>query len=173
MSGRRLLAALLVGAVVLVLSSGAAHGAKPEKFPVEVFDPADVVVDEFLSEACGTAVSFSAKGHFFGQAFFLKDGGIRLAFHPSFRQTLTSAYGTLETSDVGVDKISFNEDGTVTVFGTDIHLKVKGEAYAIGLWRLTLDGTTFDLIDQEYHGKFDLLAPEIDAYICSVLGPPA
>lgn len=170
---RRRLVALLVCAVTIVWSSpGVAHGAKPEKFPVEVFDPADVLVDDFLSEACGTTVYFSAKGHFFGQMYFLKDGGIRLAFHPSFRQTLTSEFGTVETSDVGVDKISFNEDGTITVFGTGIHLKVKGEKYAIGLWRLTLDGETFDLIDQEYHGNFDLLAPEIEAYLCSVLGPP-
>lgn len=174
MRHRRLLALVVVCLVAAIWGAGPAAGARPERIFVEVYDPSDVQIDEFLTDECGADVFYSAKGHNFGQLFFLRDGGVRLAFHPSFRQTLTSEYGTVETSDVGVDKISFNEvDGTVTVFGTGIHLKVKGEVYAIGLWRLTFGGPTFELLDSEYHGNFDLVEPEILGYLCGVLGPPA
>ena len=57
------------------------------------------------------------------------------------------------------------------LFGTGIHLRVKGQVYAIGLWRLTIDPETGELIDQEYHGRFDVLQPEIIEAICSLLGP--
>jgi hypothetical protein len=43
-------------------------------------------------------------------------------------------------------------------------------AHAIGLWRLTIDKNG-ELIDQEYHGRFDVLAPEIVETICSLLEP--
>jgi hypothetical protein len=36
--------------------------------------------------------------------------------------------------------------------------------------RLTIDENG-ELIDQEYHGRFDVLAPEIVETICSLLGP--
>jgi hypothetical protein len=61
--------------------------------------------------------------------------------------------------------------GRSLIFGTGIHLRVKGQVYAIGLWRLTIDLQTGELIDQEYHGRFDVLAPEIGETICSLLGP--
>jgi hypothetical protein len=38
---------------------------------------------------------------------------------------------------------------------------------------LTFDPVAEELIDAEYHGHFDLDEDEIDAYICSRLGPPA
>ena len=70
-----------------------------------------------------------------------------------------------------MDKISVNPDGTLLVFGTGIHLKVKGQVYAIGLWRLTFDPETGEILNQEYHGMFDVLQPEIIDAICSLLGP--
>ena len=157
-----------------LVTAGSARAAAPEKLYFDVFDPTDVTVDDFLTEECGTEVTFAADGHDFGQLFFLRDGGIRLAFHPSYRETLSSAFGTIESQDVGVDKISFDDQaGTVTVFGTGIHLKVKGDAYAIGLWRLTFDAETGEMIGEgSYSGNFDLVRDEILDYICSVLGPP-
>jgi hypothetical protein len=92
--------------------------------------------------------------------------------HPSFRQTLSSEWGSITTDDRGVDKITENPDGTISVFGTGIHLRVKGDAYAIGLWRLVIDPDTGDLLDASYHGNFGLEEPEIVPYICSRLAPP-
>jgi hypothetical protein len=48
---------------------------------------------------------------------------------------------------------------------------VKGEAYAIGLWRLVIDPTNEGLLDASYHGNFGLEEPEILPYICARLGP--
>ena len=137
------------------------------------FDPSLTEIDPFLSEACGFPVTFSAKGRFRGTIYFNADGTFRrFVGHPSFRQTLSSEWGSI-TSDVrGVDKVTENPDGTISVFGTGIHLRVKGDAYAIGLWRLVIDPDTGDLLDASYHGNFDLEQPEIVPYICSRLGPP-
>lgn len=129
-------------------------------------------VDPFLSEECGFPVSVSTTGHFRGTIFFDSDGNFRLfTGHPSLRETLTSPYGSIESSDRGLDKFSLNPDGTLSIFGTGIHLRIKGVVYAIGLWRLTVDLGTGELVAQEYHGNFDVTNPEIVPTICSLLGP--
>jgi hypothetical protein len=129
-------------------------------------------VDPFLSEECGFQVSATTTGHFRGTVFFDNDGNFRLfTGHPSTRNTLTSPYGSIESSDRGLDKFSLNPDGTLSIFGTGIHLRVNGVVYAIGLWRLTIDLETDEVIAQEYHGNFDVTRPEIDSTICSLLGP--
>jgi hypothetical protein len=135
------------------------------------FDPAITELDPFFTETCGFPVTFSAKGHFRGAVYFNADGSFRrFVGHPSFRQTLSSEWGSITTDDHGVDKISLNPDGTLSIFGTGIHLRVKGEAYAIGLWRLVVDLDTGELLDASYHGNFELENPDIDAYICDRLG---
>lgn len=91
--------------------------------------------------------------------------------HPSFRQTLSSQWGSITSEDRGVDKVTLNQDGTLSVFGTGIHLRVKGEAHAVGLWRLVIDPDTGELLDASYHGNFELEQPEIGPYICARLGP--
>jgi hypothetical protein len=68
-----------------------------------------------------------------------------------------------------MDRITFNPDGTFNIFGTGIHLKLKDGPKAIGLWRLVLDPETGQLISQEYHGRFDVTAEEIDAAVCEAL----
>jgi hypothetical protein len=62
------------------------------------------------------------------------------------------------------------QHGTLLIFGTGIRLRVKGVVYAVGLWRLTVDPESGDLIAQECHGNFDVLEPEILQTICSLLG---
>ncbi len=69
-----------------------------------------------------------------------------------------------------MDRVTENPDGTLTIHGTGIHLRIKGQAYAIGLWRLVIDPMTGEVKSGTYHG-FDLLAPEIDAHVCSQLAP--
>jgi hypothetical protein len=74
----------------------------------------------------------------------------------------------LTSPDRALDKAPFNPDGTVTVLGTGIHLRVKGQFYAIGLWVLTFDATG-ELLSAEYHGNIDGGVEEVGAFICAQL----
>ena len=170
------LAAPVPAALLLVLAIGVATAtaAKPLREENVRFDPSITEPDDFYTEFCGFPVTFSAKGHFRGTVYFNNDGSFkRFVGHPSFRYTLTSPYGSLTSDDRGVDKISELPDGNILVFGTGIHLRVKGVAYAIGLWRLVFDPVAEELVSQSYHGNFDLRQPEIDEFVCDQLGPPA
>ena len=168
---RKVLLTVVGGLLAAALLASPAHATKPLVVEDIRFD-GTTAVDPDLSEACGFEVSVSTTGHFRGTLFFDKEGNPRLfTGHPSLSDTLTSPYASIETSDRGLDKISVNADGTVLIFGTGIHLRVKGRVYAVGLWRLTVDRLTGELIDQEYHGRFDVLQPEIIEAICSLLGP--
>ncbi len=164
-----------LGAALLVLLLWASAAAADRPLIVEEvrFDPAITELDPFLSEVCGFPVTFSAKGRFRGTVYFNADGSFRrFVGHPSFRQTLSSEWGSITSDDRGVDKISLNPDGTLSIFGTGIHLRVKDEAYSIGLWRLVVDLGTGELLQASYHGNFGLENPDIDPYICARLGPP-
>jgi hypothetical protein len=165
--------AVLLVALGAGLFTAPAHAVKPLVIEDIRFDGVPVV-DEFFSEECGFPVEISTRGHFRGTVFFDKDGEFRLfTGHPSFRDTFSSPYATIEASDRGLDKYSITSEGDLLVFGTGIHLRVKGAVYAIGLWRLTFDLETDELVAQEYHGRFDVQQPEIVDAICSLLGPPA
>ena len=158
--------------VAMLLATAPASGNKPEIVEEVHFDPTIAELDPSLSDECGFPVTFSAKGRFRGTIYFNSDGSFkRFVGHPSFRQTLSSEWASITTDDRGVDKISDNPDGTVSVFGTGIHLRVKGEAYAIGLWRLVIDPATGELLEASYHGNFGLEQPDIVRYICARLGP--
>jgi hypothetical protein len=165
---------LLAGLALAILLAAAPAAADPPSIVENVrFDPSITEIDPFLSEECGFPVTFSAKGHFRGTIYFNADGSFRrFVGHPSFRQTLSSEWDSITTDDRGVDKITENPDGTISVFGTGIHLRVKGEAYAIGLWRLVIDPDTGELLVASYHGNFGLEQPEIVPYICARLAPP-
>jgi hypothetical protein len=169
---RKVLLSIFGGLLAAALLISPAHAVKPVIVAEETirFDGTPVV-DPELSEACGFPVTVSTKGHIRVTEFRDQNGNTRLVTsHPSLSDTLTSPYTSIQTSDRGLDKFTDNPDGTLSIFGTGIHLRVKGQVYAIGLWRLTIDQTG-ELIDQEYHGRFDVLAPEIGETICSLLGP--
>ena len=167
---RRILLSVLGGLLAAALLISPAHAVKPDSRTFH-FDGTPEV-DTFLTGLCGFTVTASTEGHIRISFYFDKDGNQRLETgHPSASTTYTSQYGSIQTSDRGLDKFTVNPDGTVLWFGTGIHLRVKGQVYAIGLWRLTIDPETGELIDQEYHGRFDVLQPEIIAAICSLLGP--
>jgi hypothetical protein len=170
------LGAPFAAALLLVLTLGVATAtAVPPVTEESVrFDASITEPDDFFSEFCGFPVTFSAKGHFSAKIYFNRDGSIkRFVNHPSFRQTLSSPFGSITTDDRGLDKFTLQQDGTFLVFGTGIHLRIKGVAYAIGLWRLVFDPVAEELVSEEYHGNFDLRQPEIDQFICDQLGPPA
>ncbi len=128
-------------------------------------------VEPELSEICGFPVTVSTTGHIRVTEFRDNTGNTRfVTSHPSLSETYTSPCGSFQTADRGLDKFTRNPEGDL-VFGTGIHRRVKGEVYAIGLWRLTFDPETGELVDQEYHGRFDVLAPELGETVCSLLGP--
>ena len=162
------LMAAVVGAGALAAQ---AQADKPMVAENIRYDGVTEVVPD-LSAACGFEVTATTSGHFRGTVFFDDDGNFRLfTGHPSTSDTLTSPYGSIRTSDRGLDKFTLNPDGTLSIFGTGIHLRVKGEVYAIGLWRITVDLETDEVIAQEYHGTFDVTRSEIVDTICSLLGP--
>jgi hypothetical protein len=159
-------------AVALVLALPGQASADPPLIVEDVVFDGTPEVDEGLSALCGFPVTVAATGHFTGTVFFDSDGEFRVfKGQPSFRQTFESPYGTVETSDRGIDKTTVTPDGDVLVFGTGIHLKVKGMTSAVGLWRLTIDADSGELIAEEYHGNFDVTASEIGTRLCDMLGP--
>jgi hypothetical protein len=169
---RRAASALAGMLAAIQLATAPAVADKPLIVEDVRFDPAITEIDPGLSQACGFPVTFSAKGRFRGTVYFNADGSFRrFVEHPSFRQTLSSQWGSITTDDRGVDKSALNPDGTLSIFGTGIHLRVKGEVHAIGLWRLVIDLDSGQLLDASYHGNFELEQPEIGPYICARLGP--
>lgn len=81
-------------------------------------------LDPFYTETCGFDDFVTTKGHFSFKLYFDQDGNFKRAVgHPSMAHTYTSAYGSLETADRGVDKFTENPDGTLRVQGTGIHFK--------------------------------------------------
>lgn len=161
-------AALSVGA--LLTMAWPASAVPPERVVSEVYDADVAVVDEFLTAECGFTVTARMSGHFRVTEFYNRDGSLnRVTAHPSFRSTLTSLTGTIRTADVGLDRFVENEDGTVSIFGTGIHLKIKGGPKAIGLWRLVFDPEKEELISEEYHGRFDVGAEGTAQAICEAL----
>ncbi|MGY1728777.1 hypothetical protein ACI79J_17565 [Geodermatophilus sp. SYSU D01062] len=168
---RRLFVPLAAGACVFAVATPAA-AVPPERVENVTFDPAVVERDDFLSDACGFDVTSSAKGHFRLTVHLDRNGEfVRAVGHPSFTNTLTGPGGTVTTADRGMDRITVDPDGTLTVFGTGIHLKIHGGAHAIGLWVLVIDPETDELLSAEYHGRFDVLEPEIVGELCTALGP--
>ena len=161
-------AALSVGAVLAIPLPASA--VPPVRAVSEVFDADVEVVDEFLTAECGFPVAARLAGHYRETEFYNRDGSLdRMTAHPSFRSTLISPTGTIATADVGLDRFVENEDGTISIFGTGIHLKIMGGEKAIGLWRLIFDPETNELVSEEYHGRFDVDADGTVQAICEAL----
>lgn len=174
----RLTAVAVLTSLALGAVATSATAAPPEpprgNAPQRILFDGQPEQDEFLSQVCGTPVTVTARGHILVRETLDANGmPTRIVQHPSFRQTISSAHGQVSTMDVGVDKLEFHPDGTLTIFGTGIHLKVKGGPKAIGLWRFVIDLETGEELSAEYHGRFDLLAPDLLPYLCSELAPPA
>jgi hypothetical protein len=164
-------AATAVAALASALLPSYAHADPPLVVEEVVFDGTPEL-DEGLSDLCGFPVTSTATGHFTGTVYFDSDGEFRVfTGRPSFRQTFTSPYATVETSDRGIDKTTVTQDGDVLIFGTGIHLRVKGTTSAVGLWRLTVDAESGELVAEEYYGNFDVTVDEIGPLLCELLGP--
>jgi hypothetical protein len=166
---KRVLAATTLALTVGLGTVSPAVAIPPERVVSDVYDADDTIVDEDLSDFCGFEVTARLSGHFFVTVFHKKDGSTdRVTAHPSFRSTYSSSTASITTTDVGLDRIVENEDGTISIFGTGIHLKLDSGEKAIGLWQLVLDSSG-GLISEEYHGRFDVDAEGTGEAICAAL----
>lgn len=169
----RMRAAVWGTAAVLALSgvsASPAHAVPPDRFSETYSFESSPVVDDFLTAACGFEVTASTRGRLSETYFYDRNGDLRVIHsNPSMVTVYESELGfRLQTADRGLDKLSLTSDGTLLYFGTGIHLKVKGEEYSIGLWRLTFT-QDFELIGEEYSGNFDVTYPGLVDYVCDVL----
>jgi hypothetical protein len=159
---------MLLGAVVFGLA-GPAAAVSPEIHHFKWVNETEVIP---AGELCEFPVVVSSTGSFREAIYFNQDGSLRRVMsNPSLVTTYSNPLTgrSLTSPDRGLDKVTFNSDGTITVHGTGIHLRVKGEFYAIGLWILTIDEATGELLSAEYHGNFDGGVEEGAAYICAQL----
>ena len=162
--------ALAAGALGAGAIAAPAAAAPPDRYK-ETYSWDVEATDDFLSRECGFEIMASSKGQYRETYYYDRSGElVRVSAHPSYASVLTSEYGSLATADRGVDKYSWDADGNLLVHGTGIHLKVKGRAYSIGLWRLTFGDDDLPL-SQEYHGNFGLEFPDLVPYVCKALGP--
>ena len=165
---RKLLMPALLGALVLGLA-GPAAADKPLIEHIRFDNETEVIP---AGDLCEFDVLATSNGRLRVATFLNEDGSERRVMeNPSFVTTYTNPLtGRSVTSpDRGLDKVTFNEDGTITIHGTGIHFRHKGQFYAIGLWVLTIDGETGELLSAEYHGNFDGGIEEGAAYICAKL----
>src|SRR5687767_8702185 len=118
MTGRRLLLAVSVAALVL---TGAAAAATPTQFRVSLDDPAlEAELAASLTAACGTAVAADTDGFILVKLF---DRTVEMSvFHltATFRNVATGA--TTSLLDVGPDRITFDRNGNpiVTIIGRSL-----------------------------------------------------
>jgi hypothetical protein len=165
---KKLVTAALLGMLVLGLA-GPATAVPPEIHHFKWVNETETIP---AGELCEFPVVVSSTGTFREAVYFNQDGSERrLVSNPSLVTTYSNPLSgtSFSSPDRGMDRVTFNPDGTVTVFGTGIHLRVKGEIQQIGLWILTFDEATGELLSAEYHGNFDGGVEEGGAYICAKL----
>jgi hypothetical protein len=165
---KRLVTAALFGMLVLGLA-GPATAVPPEIHHFKWVNETETIP---AGELCEFPVVVSSTGNFREAVYFNQDGSVRREVsNPSLVTTFSNplAGTSFSSPDRGMDRVTFNPDGTMTVFGTGIHLRVKGEIQQIGLWILTFDEATGELLSAEYHGNFDGGIEEGAAYICAKL----
>jgi hypothetical protein len=165
---KKLLTAALLGMLVLGLA-GPAAAVPPEIHHFKWVNETETIP---AGELCEFPVVVSSTGNFREAIYFNQDGSVRREVsNPSLVTTYSNPLSgtSFSSPDRGMDRVTFNPDGTVTVFGTGIHLRVKGEIQQIGLWILTFDEATEELLSAEYHGNFDGGVEEGAAYICAKL----
>ena len=183
---RRLVLAALVGVLTALLAVPVA--AAPPEITTEIIDQS--VPDEFLSEACGFPVTFTASGMTRVRTWLDAEGNpTREIFTIMVRGSVSAGGKTLHFTDAGMDKAIFLEGGGVRV---EVHGNLgmaiaKGRGPVLGgAGRVVFtDIPLFDeegnpILDEEGNpvSEFTLLAEsgvrpfDLDA-ACAALAPPA
>jgi hypothetical protein len=166
-----ILASALLG--MAVLAPPAAAG-KPESERVEISEIG--VLDEFLTEECGTEIWLDVTGHAIFRIFSDADGNpVRELNNFAIRRTFYSENGSISTVDVGPDRAWYNDDGSIELFvtGNIGSLTVPGQGKVVANTGWTHLHITFpeegdpivDVIDEAgQHWGDDI------AVFCEVLG---
>ena len=171
---RRLLRVIGLGVVAMLLLAAPASAGKPvlERIPVD-----DLFVDDFLSAECGAIVTAHIGGHINFRIWLDADGNpVRELNNYALTATWTSEHGSLFAKDVGVDRVTYQADGSIVnvIVGSvrSINVPGQGRVYAdVGQTTLHI---TFDengevagveVLDQAGQHEGDQVAA-----LCSVLG---
>lgn len=128
---RRARVILIASIACLALASPAA--AKPEMERVVLNDIG--LQDEFLSGACGFDVFFDGTGHVIFRLFTDSDGNPQREVNNfGVHLRIYSEWGSVSVRDVGVDRVTYNADGSITqvIVGNvqSIQLPGHGRVYA-------------------------------------------
>lgn len=138
------------------------------------------VYDPGLSAACGVDVYADVTGHIIARSFTDANGDeVREVNNYGIDITVYSEYGSLRLHDTGVDRITFNADGTLTqvIIGNAQSVQLRGEGRVYSdVGRTTLLITFPE--DPSEEPMFELLgqsgqhtdADQAD-FICAALAP--
>ena len=124
--------AILMAGVACLLAVSPVAAAKPQMERVDIDDHA---VDEFLTGVCGYEIFADVTGHIIFRLFTDDEGNpVRELNNFGVKLRLSSAWGSLKLVDVGVDRVTFNEDGSITqvIVGNvqSIQLPGQGRVYS-------------------------------------------
>jgi hypothetical protein len=168
---RAFMCACLLGAVFV--APAAAVRPVMERVPV-----ADNFLDEGLTELCGFDVWVTGTGHITFRLMTDNDGNpVREVNNFAILVTYSSEFGSVSTVDVGPDRVTYNDDGSLDIFitGNPQSLTAPGEGrvWANSGWihiRLTFDengDATVEFIDSAGLKTEGEQAP----ILCELLGP--
>ena len=129
---RRARAILIASLACLALASPAA-AAKPQMERVVLNDIG--LQDDFLTDACGFDVFFDGTGQAIFREFTDSEGNLlRELNNFGVHVRVYSEWGSVSLVDVGVDRVTYNADGSITqvIIGNvqSIHLPGQGRVYA-------------------------------------------
>lgn len=167
----RIMAAAML-ATLAMTSPTMAGKPEMEKIPVD-----ETFVDDFLSDTCGAEVSVHFYGHFIIRVFTDADGNpVREVNNYAFSNRFTSANGSVFAKDVGADRITYLDDGSLiqVIIGNVQSFSIPGfgrvyQDVGQKTIHITFDGEgnpSFEVLDDS-KGQHD---PDQLAPLCSVLG---
>ena len=167
----RILAAAML-ATLAMTSPALAGQPQMEKIPVD-----ETFVDDFLSDVCGAEVSVHFYGHFIIRVFTDADGNpVREVNNYAFSNRFTSVHGSVFAKDVGADRITYLDDGSLiqVIIGNVQSFSIPGVGRVyqdVGqkTLHITFDdegNPSFEMLDDS-KGQHD---PDQLAPLCSVLG---
>lgn len=173
---RRARALLIALTACLAIVSPVAAG-KPimDKFPISEAG----VLDEFLTEACEFDVFLDVTGHVIFRLFVdAEDNPAREVNNFGIRLRFYSEWGSVRTVDVGVDRITYNADGSITqvIIGNVQSIQIPGH----GRIYSDVGQTTFLITfpDPEGPPEFEVIKQagqhsdtDPTPLICEALGP--
>jgi hypothetical protein len=160
--------------------SGAGFAGEAGKPVMEKVPISDIgVLDEFLTEICGFDVHIDATGHIIFRTFVDADGNpVREVNNFGVHLRIYSEWESLRVVDVGVDRIAYNEDGSITqiIIGNVQSIQLPGQGRVYSNVGRTVIQITFP--DPESHPVFEVIRQsgqhsEIsqEDVICDALAP--